>query len=137
MKLSARQTVQRLVTVVAAGVFTLAVSGCGDEPQPKPAAKTVPPPAAPQAEAKTAPEKPAVESARAANDQALAAKVKSALAAAPGLNSHRIDVTVKDGAVTLFGTAESRHQQEAAAKIAAAVAGVKSVENRLALVAGS
>lgn len=137
MELNTRQTVQCLIAAAAAGAIALAVSGCGDEQKPKLTVTTVPPPAAPQAETKPAPDKPAAETAQATNDQVLAAKVKSALVAAPGLNSHRIDVTVKDGSVTLFGTAESRQQLEAAAKVAAAVAGVKSVDNKLALVAGS
>ena len=139
MKPSARMTGQRLLTALAAVAVALAVSACGDEPRPKPkvAAKTPPPPAAPQAEPmKAPPDRPAVMDAGAA-DRALADRVKSALTAAPGLNAHRIDIAVKDGAVTLFGTAETRAQHEAAGKAAAAVSGVKSVENKLAVVAGS
>lgn len=139
MKITAKRTGLRLFPIVAAGAIALAVSGCGDEPQSKPAARTAAPPTVPQpqVEARPAPEKPAAESALAASDQALAARVKSALAAAPGLNTHRIDVTARDGAVTLFGTAETKAQRETAGKAAAAVAGVKSVENKLAIVAGS
>ncbi len=139
MKLSAWMTGQRLLTALAAAVIALAVSACGDEPRPRPkvAAKTPPPPAAPQAEPmKALPDKLVVVDAGAA-DQALADRVKSALSAAPGLNAHRIDIAVKDGAVTLFGTAETKAQHEAAGKAAAAVSGVKSVENKLAVVAGS
>jgi osmotically-inducible protein OsmY len=137
MELSAGPTIRCLIAVAAASAIALAVSGCGDEQKPKLTVTSVPPPAAPQDEAKPAPGKPAAGNVQASNDQALAVRVRSALAAAPGLNSHRIDVTVRDGSVTLFGTAESRQQQEAAAKVAAAVAGVKSVDNKLALVAGS
>lgn len=141
MKLNARMTGQRLLTAVAAAVIALAVSACGDEPRPKPklAAKAAPSPAAPLPEPgtmKAPPAKPAAVDAQ-ADDQALAALVKSALAAAPGLNAHQIDITVKDGAVTLFGTAETRVQREAAGKAAATVSGVRSVENKLAVVAGS
>ena len=138
MKLSARYAGQRLFPAVAAGVIALSVSGCGDEPKPKPAPRTAPPAApAPEAKAAPAPGKPAAADAQAAADQALAAQVKSALAAETSLNAHRIDVVAKDGAVTLFGTTETKARRETASKIAAAVAGVKSVENKLVVVAGS
>jgi hyperosmotically inducible protein len=127
----------RLLGAVAAAV-ALSLYGCGDEPPPKSAAKATPPAApAPAPEAAPAPEKPAAASSPVDTDQALAARVKSALTAAPDVNSHRIDVSSKNGAVTLFGTAETRTQREAAGKIAATVTGVKSVENKLAVVAGS
>jgi len=48
-----------------------------------------------------------------------------------------IDVVAGNGAITLFGTAETRMKREIAGKVAAGVAGVKSVENKLAIVAGS
>lgn len=139
MKASANHPVPVLFHAVAAGVIAVAFSGCGDESPPKPAAKAPPPPAqaAPKAEAKAAPDKPAAESGQAAADKALAARVKSALSAEPLLNAHGMDIVVKDGAVTLFGTADSRVKREMAGKIAAAVAGVKSVDNKLAVVAGS
>lgn len=136
MKLNVMRTSQRLFPALAAGVIALAVSGCGDEPKPAPntAPRAAP---APEAKAAPAPDKPAVESAQVTNDQALAAKVKSALAAETSVNAHRIDITVKNGVVTLFGTAETKAQRETAGKAAAAVSGVKSVENKLAVVAGS
>lgn len=139
MKLNARHTGKHLLPAVVAGVIALAVSGCGEEPRPKPAAKAAPPsaPAAPKAEVMTVPVEPAVVSGQAAADQALAAKVKSALAAEPGINIHRIDIVAKNGAVTLFGTTESSKMRETAVKIAAAVAGVKSVESKLVAIAGS
>jgi hyperosmotically inducible protein len=79
----------------------------------------------------------AAQAARAAADKELAGRVKSALVAERNLNAHGIDVTVKDGVVTLFGTAETRLRRDMAEKIAARVDGVKSVENKLAIVAGS
>lgn len=133
MKLSTQRTGRFLIAAVLAGV--IALPGCGEERASKPAAKPVPPP--PQAAAKPAPEPPAAANPQAESDRALATKVKSALGAEPRLNAHRVDVVARDGAVTLFGTTESREQQEMAAKLAAAVAGVKSVENKLAVVAGS
>jgi len=133
MKLSTQRTGRFLIAAVLAGAIGL--PGCGEGPAPKPATKPAPPP--PQAAAKPAPEPPAAATPQAESDRALAAKVKSALGAEPRLNAHRVDVVARDGAVTLFGTTESREQQEMAAKLAAAVAGVKSVENKLAIVAGS
>jgi osmotically-inducible protein OsmY len=142
MKLSAMLAGQRLFPAVAAVAIALAVSGCSDEPRPKPklAAKAAPSPAAPQTQAeamKVPPEKPSASNVQATGDQDLAGRVKSALAAGTGFNAHQIDITVKDGAVTLFGTADTKAQREAAGKAAAAVSGVKSVENKLAVVAGS
>lgn len=138
MRSSAMRAGQRLLFAVAAGVIALAIPGCGDEPKPKPKPATSTPPPAPSPETKAAPApvKPAAVDAQ-ADDQALAALVKSALAAEKNLNAHGIDVVAKGGVVTLFGTTETKARRETAAKIAAAVTGVKSVENKLAVVAGS
>lgn len=131
---------QNLACILAATLLAFAVSGCGREPPPKPVVKAVPVPAAPavdQDAAKAEAAKRAAEAARAAADRELAGRVKAALVAERSLNAHGIDVTVKDGAVTLFGTAETRVRRDMAEKIAARVDGVKSVENKLAIVAGS
>jgi len=126
-------------TVVAAALLAFALSGCGQEPPPKQAVKVVPVPTPPAAQdaAKAEPAKPSAEAARAAADKALAGRVKAALGAERTLNAHGIDVVASNGAVTLFGTAETRMKREIAGKVAAGVAGVKSVENKLAIVAGS
>ncbi len=138
MRISTPRPAARLLSAVTSAAVALSLYGCGDEPPPKPVTKTAPPVApSPEAKAAPAPEKPATASSQADADQALAARVKSALAATTGLNAHQIDVTAKSGAVTLFGTAETKAQREAAGKSAAAVAGVMSVENKLAVVAGS
>lgn len=138
MKPSTLRPGGRLLSTVTASAVALTLYGCGDEPAPKPAARPAPPTApAPEAKSAPAPEKPASASSQTDADQALAARVKLALTAAPDINAHRIDVTAKSGAVTLFGTADTKAQREAAGKTAAAVAGVTSVENRLAVVAGS
>jgi osmotically-inducible protein OsmY len=125
--------------VITAALLALALSGCGKEPPPKPVVKSVPVPA-PQvneAAAKAEAERVAAQAARAAADKELAGRVKAALTAERNLNAHGIDVTAKDGAVTLFGTAETRARRDLAEKIAAGVDGVKSVENKLAIIAGS
>lgn len=68
---------------------------------------------------------------------ALAAKVKSALAAEPELKMLAIDVNASGGTVMLFGTADTRANREKAGKVASGVEGVKSVQNNLVLVKGS
>ena len=123
----------------SATLLALALSGCGKEPPPTPVTKAVPVPAAPaeQPAAKAEADRMAAQAARAAADRELAGRVKSALVAERGLNAHGIDVVAKDGTVTLFGTAETRARREMAEKIASRVDGVKSVDNKLAVVAGS
>ena len=126
--------------ILAATLLAIALSGCGREPPPKPVVKDVPVPAQPMVEdaAKAEAAKlAAAQAARAAADKELAGRVKSALTAERNLNAHGIDVVAKDGAVTLFGTAETRARRDLAQKIAGKVDGVKSVENKLAVVAGS
>ena len=70
-------------------------------------------------------------------DAELASRVKAALGGDGGINVHRIDVTAERGVVTLYGTAETADQRAKAGMVAAGVAGVKSVLNKLAIVAGS
>jgi len=139
MKLSALNPVSRLSCSIAAGAIAFALAACGEEPPPKPVAKAAPPVAtpapAPEAKAAAAP-KPA-DSAPAAADSNLAAKVKAALLNEPALNAHGIDVVAKEGVVTLFGTTPTRAGRDTAAKIAGGVAGVKLVDNKLKVVAGS
>jgi osmotically-inducible protein OsmY len=133
---------RQLTCVMTVGLLALALTGCGQEPPPKPVVKSVPVPAQPadQDAAKAEASKRAAEAAvaaRAAADKELAGRVKTALVAERTLNAHGIDVTAKDGAVTLYGTAETRVRRDMAEKIAARVEGVKSVENKLAIIAGS
>jgi osmotically-inducible protein OsmY len=125
--------------ILTATLLAFALSGCGKEPPPKPVVKDVPVAVAPvdQDAGKAEAAKQAAVATRAAADRELAGRVKAALVAERGLNAHGIDVTAKDGAVTLYGTAETRLRRDMAEKIAARVDGVKSVENKLAVVAGS
>jgi hyperosmotically inducible periplasmic protein len=122
--------------ILLAGVLALGLAACGDKPAPKAAAKPIPP--ATQAEPKkdeikmAAPAKPKVDP-----DSDLAAKVKDALGADGGVNVHRIDVAASQGVITLYGTADDAAQREKVERISAGVAGVKSVKNKLAIVAGS
>jgi hyperosmotically inducible periplasmic protein len=70
-------------------------------------------------------------------DTVITAKVKSALIAEPGLKSTGIDVVTEKGVVSLFGTTVSNASRDRATQLAAAVEGVKAVENNLAVVQGS
>ena len=70
-------------------------------------------------------------------DATITAKVKSALIAEPGLKSTGIDVVTEKGVVSLFGTTVSDASRDRATQLAAAVEGVKAVENNLAVVQGS
>jgi len=92
---------------------------------------------APIAAAKSADTGRAVQSTEIDEDSALAAKVKSALGADPTLRLLAIDTGVSNGVVTLYGTADTRAHREKAAQVASNVAGVKSVNNQLVIVAGS
>ncbi|HXV10416.1 MAG TPA: BON domain-containing protein [Burkholderiales bacterium] len=128
---------------VIAGLLVFGLAACGEksppEPPPKPVAPMTQP--APQAaprsdEARMAtmqpPAAPSVNP-----DAELASRVKAALGSDGSVNVHRIDVTSEGGVVTLYGTAENADQRAKAGEIAAAVAGVRSVQNKLAIVAGS
>ncbi|HSB48850.1 MAG TPA: BON domain-containing protein [Burkholderiales bacterium] len=125
--------------MMSAALLAFAVSGCGKEPPPKPVVQAVPVPAAPAKPdaANVEAEKMAAQAARAAADKELAGRVKAALVAERSINAHGIDVVAKDGAVTLYGTAETRMRKDMAEKVASGVDGVKSVQNKLAIVAGS
>jgi len=67
----------------------------------------------------------------------LAGKVKTALHATPGLEALAVDIVAAEGVVTLFGTADDRDSLEKAGRVAAAVPGVKSVQNKIVVVRGS
>lgn len=70
-------------------------------------------------------------------DAELAAKVKAAVTATPGLEMLPFDVTVSKGAVTLYGTADTPRKRAQVEEIATRVPGVASVNNKLVIVAGS
>ena len=129
-------------SLVAVAVLTL--SACGESaPPPKPAPK----PSAPmQQKAEPVPQAapaPAVQPAPSAQQAAnanpntlLAERVKKALETA-SLQAAGVDVTAASGVVSLFGTVPSNEEKTRAARIAAKVEGVKSVENKLVVVRGS
>jgi len=123
--------------------LALGLAACGEKP---PAAgqgpgRTVvtPAPMAPKTPADLQPKSSPAQAAGGASavDAALAAKVKSALVADREVNALEIDVVAAQGVVTLYGTARTRASRDRAARVASGIEGVKSVANKLAVVAGS
>lgn len=113
------------------------VSACGTETPPAPpAAPAAPPPVSDAMKAPPAPPPVAVVP-KPDPDKSLAAKVKEALEKAIGAAATRIDVTVKGGGVTLWGSVDDEKEKARIADIARKVAGVDSVENKLQVVTGS
>ena len=66
-------------------------------------------------------------------DTKIASDVKSSLSSDPDLGAMKIDVHSEDGTVTLVGRAPDPAARDRAGDLARAVAGVKTVENRLTL----
>lgn len=127
----------RAFVAAMAAIGYLQMAGCGKTSAPEEPAKNVAPPAPIAASpAKSEEVAPRLDPAAAANADQTAA-VRAAFAADPRLKSFAIDVRAEDGTVELFGTVDSKSSREQAEKIAAGVAGVKSVKNHLILVSGS
>ena len=115
-----------------------ALAGCGDStPPPKPAAPPTAP--APQAAAPAAPKaiemKP--EAPKPDPNKELASRVKQALENDGKVQAAAIDVTAKEGRVSLWGTAGNADERNLAGQIAGKVGGVASVDNQIKIVKGS
>ncbi len=67
------------------------------------------------------------------DDTAITAKVKAAVFAEPGLKTLQISVDTIKGVVTLSGSVDSKSNSDSAEELAGAVAGVRDVENELAI----
>ncbi len=67
------------------------------------------------------------------DDTEITTKVKAAIFAEPGLKTLQISVDTVKGVVTLSGSVDSQSVSNRARELASAVAGVKDVENRLAV----
>lgn len=67
------------------------------------------------------------------DDATITAKVKAAIFAEPGLKTLQISVDTVKGVVSLSGSVDSQQSSDMAKGLAAAVAGVKEVDNRLVL----
>lgn len=142
MNFSDMKQIHLVPWAIMSGMLAFSLAACGDKaPEPaKPAPEIKPAPAAPQPKIEPPKESPPPQAAApdmAAENAALAAKVKAALAAEPGLNAPAIDVDAKDGVVSLFGTADNTANRDKAGRVAAKVKGVKSVNNKLVIVKGS
>jgi hypothetical protein len=124
-------------------VSALSLAACGDEPAPKPAPTPAAPkpaaeaPPAPVAAPAPAPVAKAPEAPKPDPNKELAERVKQALEGQAKIQAAGIDVTATDGAVTLWGTAATAAERDRAARAAAKVDGVKTVQNKIAVVKGS
>jgi hyperosmotically inducible protein len=115
---------------ILAVALTVALAACSDAPKPPQIAKAAAPtPAVPESKATQAPTPDP--------NKELAARVRKALEEEADTQAAAIDVTASDGVVTLWGTAASADERRRMARVATKVEGVKSVENKLAIVKGS
>jgi len=115
----------------------LALAACGDSPAPKPAAPPASPPPQAAAPAPKAPEARAPEAPKPDPNKELAQRVKQALEGDGKVQAGGIDVTAKEGRVSLWGTAATAGERNRAGQIAAKVDGVASVDNQIKVVKGS
>jgi hyperosmotically inducible protein len=128
---------------ILAASAILAIAACGDSAPP--ASPAAPPPAA-SAPAPITPA-PAPEAAKAPESQPsapkpdpnkeLAQRVKQALEKDGKVQVAAIDVTAKEGRVSLWGTAATAAERGRAGDIASKVEGVASVDNQIKIVKGS
>jgi outer membrane biosynthesis protein TonB len=102
-------------------------------PPPKPVAQPVTPPA--QVQAPEAPK--AAEAPKPDPNKDLAQRVKQAIDSDGKVQAGSIDVTAKDGRVSLWGTAPTAGERNRAGQIAAKIEGVASVDNQIKIVKGS
>ena len=126
------------MTRILATALILGLAACGDSaPPPKPAAPapTTPPPQA----AAPAPKAPEVkpEAPKPDPNKELAQRVKSALENDGKVQAAGIDVTAKEGRVSLWGTAATAGERNRAGQIAGKVDGVASVDNQIKVGKGS
>jgi hypothetical protein len=125
--------------VVLAALAAFALAACGDQTAPPVAKKAEPIPVpTPQAKAPEAPKPEAkAEEPKPDPNKELAQKVKRALEGEAKIQAAGIDVTANNGTVTLWGTAATAGERNRATATAAKVEGVKTVENKIAIVKGS
>ncbi|MBX9905754.1 MAG: BON domain-containing protein [Burkholderiales bacterium] len=147
-----RKPLRKTLAIATAGVLSLGLIACDQKPSAEQVGKDIDravdktgeqlAQAADKAgdkmeRARTAVSEKAANAGAAVADAAITAKVKSALVAEPGLKSTGIDVVTEKGVVSLYGTTVSDASRDRATQLAAAVEGVKAVENNLAVVQGS
>lgn len=137
-------------SVHAIAVLVLLSAACSEPPPPPPKAeaKARPDPALqPKLEPRLqvvvpAPPLPTVAEARpeisaAEQNRLLAERVRRALEEESRIHAAAIDVSAAGGTVTLWGTATSDDERIRATRVASRIAGVKWVDNKLVIAAGS
>ena len=123
-----------LLTLLAA----IALGACGDQTPPPAKKAEIVTPAPVVAKAPEAPKpEPKAEEPKPDPNKELAARVKRALMDDNKIQGAGIDVTASSGTVTLWGTAATQSERNRAGATAAKVDGVKTVENKMAIVKGS
>jgi hypothetical protein len=130
------------MTRILALASILALAACSDSAPPappaaQPAAQPASPPAQAAAPETKAPEVRPPEAPKPDPNKELAQRVKQALEGDRKIQAGAIDVTAKDGRVSLWGTTATADERSRAAQIAAKVDGVASVDNQLKVVKGS
>ena len=136
-----RQTIYRSFLVFTLGTLALGLAACEERPSAERVGRSIDQTLEKGGErmnqaARTAGDKLAAAG-QAVDNTALAARVKAALIAAPGLESSAIDVDAANGIVTLAGTAASPDKRALAEQLASNVEGVTSVRNRIVVTSGS
>jgi len=119
------------------GLMVLGLVACDEAPKPAP--KPAAPP--PQAAAPTPPPPPPPvvkpEPPKPDPNKELEARVKRALEGEAKIQAAGIDVTAKEGRVTLWGTAATAAERRRAEGVAKKVEGVSAVDNQIKVVKGS
>lgn len=130
-----------LFSIVALTGAVALLAGCGkseEVPQPQVGTGGPPPLAAVEpAPAEPTPSPQASMETTVDADASLTTQVKTALLSDPEMQALTINVDTREGIVQLSGFVDSRAQTEKAAAIAAAVDGVRSVDNKLDLRTGA
>ena len=122
------------MTRMLVATLILGLAACGDS-APPPAKPDAPAPQVSAPEPK--PEAKVAEAPKPDPNKELAQRVKQALDADGKVQGGAIDVTAKDGRVSLWGTASTPGERNRAADIAAKVQGVAGVDNQIKVVKGS
>jgi osmotically-inducible protein OsmY len=123
----------RIVPLAYVFVFAFGLAACDSPEPPKPAAaEPVKPMVQSAAPAPTPPSAPEPSA-----DERLLERVKNALRDTRKVDAQGVGVTVKDGVVSLFGTAPSDAERRGIEKFVAGIDGVKSVVSKLVVVRGS
>jgi len=128
------------MTRIHSAALILLLAACGDSaPPPKPAGQPASPPPQVQAPAPQAkaPEVKPPEAPKPDPNKELAQRVKQALEGDGKVQAAGIDVTAKEGRVSLWGTAATAGERNRAGQIASKVDGVASVDNQIKVVKGS